>query len=136
LLMPRFTALDILHSDADPEGRSYLDLATGQATLGQAGVGQTAQPQFSVRDIDAAIGAMSSAGTGITSFTSPQVGNNSKGYLLKIMQSYKPDQWEVVHQVNRPDFVQRASEQDWNAILDIIRTMSSQAPQGSAGGNQ
>jgi len=128
LLMPRFEALNVLHSEADPEGRSYLDLSGGQGAPGQAQPGQTAP---TIRDIDAAIGAMSSAGTGATAFSSPQMASNSKNYLLKVMQSGSPDQWEVIHQVNRPTFVQKSSEQDWNAVLDIIRQLSQQAPQGN-----
>lgn len=140
LLMPRLEALDILHSEADPEGRGYLELTgvvpPGQVGRSQAGGARTGQPTYTTRDIDAAIGSLSSSGAGTTSFSSPQTANNSKNYLLKIMQSGSPDQWEVIHQVNRPEFIQRASEQDWNAVLEIIRQLSQQAPQAGAGGTQ
>jgi hypothetical protein len=126
LLMPRLEALNILHAEADPEGRSYMDL-----TEGKAATGGIAEPTYSVKDIDAAIGILASEGTDTASFSSRQSAGNSKNYLLKIMKGYRPDQWEVVHQTNRPMFITRSSEQDWNATLEVIRELA-----GNAGGGQ
>jgi len=123
LLKPRLDALNILHAEADPEGRSYMDLTGGKAATGE--------PTYSVKDIDAAIGILASEGTDTASFSSNQSAGNSKNYLLKIMKGYRPDQWEAVHQTNRPMFISRSSEQDWNATLEVIRQLA-----GNAGGGQ
>jgi hypothetical protein len=139
LLIGRFKALDKLHKLVHPDKLSYLE-TTNDSALAQILGRQTGGPvadlsgkrAYSNTDIDAAIGSLTSVGTGFINFTSPEIGALSKRYLLnQIIQKYEPRQWEVALQANRPGFIQRSSEQDFNAAVDIIREMYR-----SAGGNE
>lgn len=126
LLMPRLLALNTLHKEADPPGRSYFELTEVEGEDKGEQFTQQAPPVFTMSHINTARDHLNTLGTNITGFSDDDIQRYSKNYLLKILNRYLPYQWEVIHQANKEPFLNRATEQDWQAVLETIRQLESE----------
>jgi hypothetical protein len=138
ILKPMFNYWNTLHTELDPQGRSYTEIASAPVRPGRASaIGGTPGPggagtttAFGKQDIDRVMNELVTTKT-IEPFTSPEKMQGASKYLENLMGKNEPRQWEAIHHAQKSRFLQQGwNESEWESTLWAIRAMHNVSARG------